>query len=99
EVEAKQRLAVAAAASVQPEETIFVDSSTTAYRFAAALVERGIPLTLLTNSLPLLGFVGNSSTNVELVGLGGSYRKLTQSFAGPDAVRRLEDAGVDVHSV
>lgn len=86
---AKHQLAAAAVAMVAPHETIYVDSSSTAWFAAKALVEARIPLTIVTNSIPVMELVGSSEGQVELIGVGGSMRRLTRSFVGPHAVRTV----------
>lgn len=87
---AKRQLAQAALAMIAPHETIYVDSSSTAWYAAQALVASRIPLTIVTNSVPVMELVGTSDgQNVELIGIGGSMRRLTRSFVGPHAVRTV----------
>jgi DeoR family transcriptional regulator of aga operon len=87
-VEAKRRLSRAAVALLEPGETVFIDSSTTAYHAATRLLTEGVRTTILTNSLPVMQlFSGKETPQVDLVGLGGSLRKLTLSYVGPQAVR------------
>jgi DeoR/GlpR family transcriptional regulator of sugar metabolism len=91
ETDQKQRLARAIAASAESSETIFVDSSTTSYFAVEQMLELGINATLLTNSLPVMSLVAAAeSSNLKLVGLGGSFRALTQSFVGAETVRAIE---------
>lgn len=91
EPEAKLALAAAAADMVGEGESLFLDGSTTALFVARALVERGTRMTILTNSLPIMELVGARSTaGVDLVGVGGSLRRLTRSFVGPIATRTVE---------
>jgi DeoR/GlpR family transcriptional regulator of sugar metabolism len=91
EADEKQRLARAIAASAEPSETIFVDSSTTSYFAVEQLLELGMSATLLTNSLPVMSLVASAeSSNLKLVGLGGSFRALTQSFVGAETVRAIQ---------
>lgn len=88
EVEAKQRLARAAVALVEPGETVFVDSSTTAYHAARRILVEGVRATILTNSVPVMQMLAEKDApKVDLVGLGGALRKLTLSFVGPQTVR------------
>jgi DeoR/GlpR family transcriptional regulator of sugar metabolism len=87
---AKERLAAAAVAVVAAHETIYVDSSSTAWFAARALVASRMPLTIVTNSVPVMELVGAAdAANVELIGIGGSMRRLTRSFVGPHAVRTV----------
>ncbi len=87
-VESKQRLARAARALLEPGETVFVDCSTTVYHAVRSILQAGIQVTLLTNAVPVMEMVsGEDAPKVDLVGLGGSLRKLTLSFVGPHTVR------------
>jgi DeoR/GlpR family transcriptional regulator of sugar metabolism len=91
EAEQKRRIGRAVAASAEPNETIFVDSSTTSYFVVEELLELGTSATLLTNSLPVMSLVASAeSSNLKLVGLAGSFRALTQSFVGAETVRAIE---------
>jgi DeoR/GlpR family transcriptional regulator of sugar metabolism len=96
DIDVKTRLGTAVASTLKPNETIFVDSSSTAYYVVREILETGIPVTLLTNSLPVMALVGSSSApQVDLIGIGGSFRALTRSFVGAQAVRMIEGFFVD----
>jgi DeoR/GlpR family transcriptional regulator of sugar metabolism len=85
--DAKLALAAFAADRVQAGDSVYIDSSTTGYFVARRVLGRGIEVTLLTNSLPVMQMVGaHASPNVHLVAVGGRLRPLTQSFVGPYAV-------------
>jgi DeoR/GlpR family transcriptional regulator of sugar metabolism len=90
-VPAKRRLAQAALALLEEDETVFVDSSTTAY-YAAQRVLASVPrVTLLTNLVPVMElFNALDSPDAKLIGMGGSFRGLTLSFVGPCTVRMVE---------
>ena len=91
ETSAKARLAAEAVALLSPRETVFLDSSTTSYFVAKQLIEQGTPVTVLTNSLPAMELIFNEGgPDVELIGVGGTLRRLTRSFVGPYAVRTVE---------
>ena len=88
--DAKRQLAQAAVDMLEPRETIFIDSSTTAYFVARRIVETGLITTVLTNSLPVMELLFNEGgPNVEVIGVGGTLRRLTRSFVGPFAVRTV----------
>jgi DeoR/GlpR family transcriptional regulator of sugar metabolism len=96
EVEEKKRMAKAVAATLEPGETLFIDSSTTAWYVAQAIVDASMGLTILTSSLPVITLVSNADLpNLDLVALGGSFRSLTRSFVGPDVVRALRGYRAD----
>ena len=87
----KLRLAIAAVDMLTPRETIFLDSSTTTYYVARRLVETGLAGTVLTNSLPVMELLfKEGGPELELIGIGGTLRRLTRSFVGPAAVRTVE---------
>jgi DeoR/GlpR family transcriptional regulator of sugar metabolism len=96
DVDDKLRLAKAVAATLKPQETVFIDSSSTAYYVVREILESRVPVTVVTNSLPAMGAVeGAESPNVELIGLGGSLRTLTRSFVGAETVRAIRNVFVD----
>jgi DeoR/GlpR family transcriptional regulator of sugar metabolism len=89
--EAKRRLAEIAVAGMSPGETVFLDSSTTSYFVARRIIETGIATTVLTNSFPVMELIFNESgPNADIIGVGGSLRRLTRSFVGPHAVRTVQ---------
>ena len=88
--EAKLALAKAAVATLAPRQSVFLDSSSTAYFVAQRILEEGLEVTVNTNSLPVMELVGTSgSPNVELIGVCGTLRRLTRSFVGPFAVHTV----------
>jgi DeoR/GlpR family transcriptional regulator of sugar metabolism len=90
-VEAKERLAEAVLELLEPGEAVFVDSSTTGYFAARRIVRENLRCTLLTNAVPIMDLLCEvDAPQVELVGAGGTLRKLTRSFVGPQAVRTIE---------
>jgi DeoR family transcriptional regulator of aga operon len=96
DVDGKVRLAKAVVATLEPDETAFVDSSSSAYYVVNEILDAELRITLLTNSVPVMAHVGNAhSTQVELIGLGGSFRKLTRSFVGAPTVRAIESFFAD----
>src|SRR3954447_4731938 len=87
----KLRLAIAAVQMLTPRETIFLDSSTTTYYVARRLVETGLAATVLTNSLPVMELLfKEGGPGLEVIGIGGTLRRLTRSFVGPFAVRTVQ---------
>jgi DeoR/GlpR family transcriptional regulator of sugar metabolism len=91
ETDAKRLLAEAAVGLLNQRDALFLDSSTTSYFLARRILELGLELTLVTNSLPVMQLVAaQAPPNVELVAVGGLLRTLTQSFVGPHALRTIE---------
>lgn len=97
EVAAKERLGRAAVELLEPGSSVFVDSSTTGHYAVRRVLGAGLRVTLLTNLLPNMGlFTTSAAPGVELVGIGGSFKRLTKSFVGPGAVRDVEEHFADV---
>ena len=96
DTDVKTALAKAVVAAISPGETIFIDSSSSAFYVVRELIETGIPATILTNSLPVMTAIGAATApHIELIGLGGSFRGLTRSFVGAETVRMIERYFVD----
>jgi DeoR/GlpR family transcriptional regulator of sugar metabolism len=83
---AKARLAEVAVGLLAPGEGIFLDSSTTAFYAARVIVRNNLRCTLLTNAVAILELATEiDASQVEVIGIGGTLRKLTRSFVGPAA--------------
>ena len=91
----KVRLADAAFALLTPGETIFLDSSSTAYFLARRIAETGLGVRVLTNSGPAMQVLAGSEHDLPLAVIGGTHRRLTGSFVGPSAVRMIREHFVD----
>jgi DeoR family fructose operon transcriptional repressor len=91
EIRAKSEIAKAARKLVQPGETILLDGGTTTFYFAEELV--GIPLQIVTNSLPIANLFLNDE-NVELVLTGGLMYPRYGVLLGPGA----ESAIATIHA-
>ena len=90
---AKRLLGAAGAELVAAGESVFLDTSSTSFHVAKALLDRSIPLTLITNSQPIMDLVSVHPVDaVDLIGVGGQLRRLTRSFVGP-----LATAAVGAH--
>jgi DeoR/GlpR family transcriptional regulator of sugar metabolism len=89
--EVKTRLGAAAAALVEDGETVFVDCSTTAFYAVRELIAAERRATVLTPSVAVMDLVARAdSSQLELLGLAGSLRRLTRSFVGPQTVHAIE---------
>src|SRR5579875_2149290 len=91
DADAKGAIAEAAVTLLSPHDAVFLDSSTTTFYAARRILELGLELTIVTNSLPVMELVAvQAAPNIELVAVGGALRGLTRSFVGPYAVRTVE---------
>jgi len=95
-VEQKKRLARAAAALLGADETVFIDSSTTAYYAARRILAGNSGVTFLTNLVPAMDLFSNADpSGRSMVGLGGIFRALTLSFVGPCTIQTIESYMAD----
>ncbi len=95
-VEEKKRMARAALALLEADETVFVDSSTSAYYAARRVLAEGLSFTCLTHLVPVMDLFSTADpANASMVGLGGIFRPLTLSFVGPCTVRAIESHFTD----
>ncbi len=90
-VEAKKRLARAAAKLLGAEETVFIDSSTTAYYATQRMLAEAPNVTYLTNLVPVMDLFSTvDPSRASMVGLGGIFRPLTLSFVGPCTIDAID---------
>lgn len=86
----KRALAEAAVATLSENDSLFLDSSTTSFYVARRIAETQLGVTVLTNSLPIVELLFNQGgPRLEVIGTGGTLRRLNRSFVGPSAVRTV----------
>jgi DeoR/GlpR family transcriptional regulator of sugar metabolism len=88
----KERIGRAAAALVNNNETVFLGSGTTVLQVAKNLAGR--PLTIITNSLPIINILADDP-QVNLIALGGIFRASERSFIGHITEQSLQDLRAD----
>jgi DeoR/GlpR family transcriptional regulator of sugar metabolism len=94
--DAKIRLADAAFETLRGGETVFLDSSSTAYFLARRIAEDGLAVRVLTNSGPCLQMLSaREDPPLDLYAIGGMLRRLTGSYVGPSAVRMIREHFAD----
>ena len=84
--EEKQAIARLAADRILPNETIFLDASSTVLTLAQFLPE--LPLTILTNALNVFTALSDRP-NIDLICTGGLYDPKSRSFIGLTAEKSL----------
>lgn len=86
----KRAIAQAAAQFLEAGQAVFFDDSTTVLQMAPHIAAR-VPLTAITNSIPLMNEL-KEMNDVTLLGLGGRYYNWCNAFMGPATtaeIRRL----------
>ena len=89
----KVRIGQAAAALVQPGETVFLGSGTTVLEAARALRGRR-DLTVITNSLPVVNALAGAE-DITIICLGGMLRESEFSFIGHITEQSLAEVRAD----
>jgi len=90
----KQAIAVAAAALVQPGDSVAISAGTTTYAVAQEL--RSVPdLTVVTNSVPAADLLHSAGRKDLIVVLTGGVRTPSDALVGPVAVAALRSLHVD----
>ena len=89
----KNRIGQAAAALIQPGETVFLGSGTTVLELARALRGRR-ELTVLTNSLPVVNALAGAE-GISVICLGGMLRDSELSFIGHITEQALAEVRAD----
>ena len=85
--EEKQAIARLAASRIQPNETIFMDASSTVLTLTEFLPD--VPLTILTNALNVL-IALSDRPNLDLLSTGGMFDAKSRSFIGLTAEKSLQ---------
>ncbi|MEO3755569.1 DeoR/GlpR family DNA-binding transcription regulator [Streptomyces sp. B6B3] len=91
---AKEAIAERAAGLIEPGMAVMLDDSTTALALARRLPALG-PLTVITNFLAAINLLAGER-DVRLMGLGGDYDPLHDSFLGVACVDAIEALNVDL---
>lgn len=84
----KARIGAAAAALINPGETVLLDAGSTAIEVARHLAP-DLPCTIITHS-PLVALQVISSPMVEVMLIGGMLHKVIRASLGPETVRDLK---------
>lgn len=92
--DAKSRIADRALEDIEDGTTIYLDYGTTTYALASALVRAGRSLTVVTNALPIASNLAEGP-DIEVLVLGGYFRRNEFSLYGPIAERAWEGLHVD----
>ncbi len=82
----KERMAEAALDYIADSDVIMLDSSTTCLTIAEAILAHGLSVTLITNSLAICNLYSEAESNVNLIAVGGTFRRRTSSYADPNTV-------------
>jgi DeoR/GlpR family transcriptional regulator of sugar metabolism len=88
----KERIGKACAALINNGDTVFLGTGTTVLQVARNLIGR--PLTVITNSLPIINLFADCP-EINLIALGGIFRSSERSFIGHITEQALRDLRAD----
>lgn len=92
-IEEKMRVGRAAAAMIEPGDSIVLDSGTTTLQIAQHVADDD-DITILSNDLDVLSALSRKE-HVNVVMLGGALRRKNRAFYGAQTLAALEDLRVD----
>ena len=92
--EEKERIARAAAAMVEPGQTVIIDDGSTSGRVAAHLLDLK-PLTVITNNLAVIDQLA-AVPGINLIALGGNYSRKFNGFFGLVTEEALKSLRADI---
>ena len=96
ETEGEARLADAAFAVLAGGETVFLDSSSTAYLVACRIAEGACHVKVITNSGPIMQVLACVDyPKLELFAVGGTLRRPPGSYVGPASVSAIRQHFAD----
>jgi DeoR/GlpR family transcriptional regulator of sugar metabolism len=81
----RSRIGAAAAATIEPGDALMIDCGSTTALFANALAARNLPLTVITNCLPVARALG-ASGRCRAILCPGEYVMREGGVYGPDAI-------------
>ena len=87
-VKNKDMIAEICSQFLHPDDTIFLDSSTTALEIAKKITD--IPITVITNSLIIINHLSNYR-NVRVISLGGVLDIVNMCFTGKTTVNEMKN--------
>ena len=86
----KEKLAALAVTYIKDNDVIMLDPSSTCLVLMEEIINREISVTLITNSLEICNMCNEKNADINLVCIGGVYRKRTSAFADPNTVDALK---------
>jgi DeoR/GlpR family transcriptional regulator of sugar metabolism len=89
----KKAIAYKAIQLLKDDDVIFLGSGTSALEMAKVIDKENLQITLLTNSLPIV-FSLHQSSRIRLIVAGGNYHQDTRSMTGPLTTRMIDGLSV-----
>lgn len=84
----KEQIANLCCQFIRPDDTIFLDSSTTSLEIAKRIVQ--MPVTVITNSLMIISYLSNHR-NVRVIAIGGILDVVNMCFTGKSTLSEMSN--------
>lgn len=94
--EEKEHMAKLAIQHLSENNIIFLDASSTCLYIAKEIIKANLEITIITNSLRICTLIHDFATNIKLISLGGTYKKLHSAFTGPSTVNSISRYLADI---
>lgn len=91
----KANLSKLVLSDIRENDVLMIDSSSTCLSLAEDIVAKELSVTVVTNSLAIFKLCNESKTEINLICVGGAYRRRTSSFADPNTVEALKNYHAD----
>jgi len=83
----KEQIAILCCQFIQPDDTIFLDGSTTSLEIAKQITL--LPITVITSSLLIVSYLSNYK-NIRIVSLGGTLDTVNMCFTGETSIENMK---------
>ena len=90
----KRKIAARLLEMIEPSSTVLLSTGTTTLTFARLLAQRTLPLTILTNSIPIASAL--FQTRIKVILIGGELRTTSLDLVGPAAEKYLSEYHIDL---
>ncbi|MEI8247918.1 MAG: DeoR/GlpR family DNA-binding transcription regulator [Lentisphaerota bacterium] len=90
----KRKIAAKLLKMIEPSSTIMLSTGTTTLTFARLLAQRNLPLTIITNSIPIASAL--FQTRIKVILIGGELRTTSLDLVGPAAEKYLSEYHIDL---
>jgi len=90
----KRKIAAKLLEMIEPSSTVLLSTGTTTLTFARLLAQQNLPLTIITNSIPIASAL--FQTRIKVILIGGELRTTSLDLVGPAAEKYLSEYHIDL---
>lgn len=90
----KRKIAARLLEMIEPSSTVLLSTGTTTLTFARLLAQQNLPMTIITNSIPIASAL--FQTRIKVILIGGELRTTSLDLVGPAAEKYLSEYHIDL---